>query len=410
MDEVPDDSRLTFTMSINEGVVKSEFAAKEEPSNILLAVLMRPLVTAESPIACGRVWRLLKDAVDMNAEIAANIDDALVRAEAGQIPVEFNGRRITQQEIYEVLASGEFFTEKAEEARTLRALRFGPMADFIWMHFYSYCVDMYGIAEAILTATPPFASRDEAVVPDPRCIYCLQDAGAFTSEEHVIPEAFGNDDAVLPVGYVCDVCNNNVLAELDEYLANFEAISLQRVINVPYTKKGKLPRAEFGNAIVEKRMPRLLRIIDRNQGDPFQIYDTQPDGFCRFNLHLRSRKPFESKMLGRALCKIGLGMIAFHVGRDRACSSRYSVTRSFIRGEGVLDNNLILLTKTGEPHTQVAFTWFDQEGGTPCVADFYGVLMFFNLEEEPKLVLDPNDPLAQDFTSFNLGASVPTST
>jgi hypothetical protein len=120
-------------------------------------------------------------------------------------------------------------------------------------------------------------------------------------------------------------------------------------------------------------------------------------------VNFRGRKPFQSVMLGRALCKIGLGMVAFHLGRDRACSPRYDVTRSFIRGEGSLENNLILRTKTIQPHSQVAFTWADQEVGTLCLADFYGVLMLFNLEPEPKIVLDETDPLAANFTIFDLG-------
>lgn len=48
-----------------------------------------------------------------------------------------------------------------------------------------------------------------------RCLYCLREDRAFTSVEHVIPEGMGNKEIVLPVGVVCDKCNNGELSKLD---------------------------------------------------------------------------------------------------------------------------------------------------------------------------------------------------
>jgi len=41
-----------------------------------------------------------------------------------------------------------------------------------------------------------------------RCIFCKSDSAASRSVEHIIPEALGNIDHVLPRGIVCDTCNN----------------------------------------------------------------------------------------------------------------------------------------------------------------------------------------------------------
>ena len=37
--------------------------------------------------------------------------------------------------------------------------------------------------------------------------FCNKDSSTSRSVEHIIPESFGNTDHVLPVGVVCDACN-----------------------------------------------------------------------------------------------------------------------------------------------------------------------------------------------------------
>ncbi len=41
-----------------------------------------------------------------------------------------------------------------------------------------------------------------------RCIFCKGDSNQSRSVEHIIPEALGNIEHVLPRGIVCDTCNN----------------------------------------------------------------------------------------------------------------------------------------------------------------------------------------------------------
>jgi HNH endonuclease len=41
-----------------------------------------------------------------------------------------------------------------------------------------------------------------------RCIFCKGDSTQSRSVEHIIPEALGNIEHVLPRGIVCDTCNN----------------------------------------------------------------------------------------------------------------------------------------------------------------------------------------------------------
>ena len=41
-----------------------------------------------------------------------------------------------------------------------------------------------------------------------RCLFCKQDSSSTKSVEHIIPESIGNKTLILPLGYVCDKCNN----------------------------------------------------------------------------------------------------------------------------------------------------------------------------------------------------------
>jgi hypothetical protein len=65
---------------------------------------------------------------------------------------------------------------------------------------------------------------------EPKCIYCLQITGSFESEEHIFPESLGNKDLILGRGYVCDRCNNGILAVLDNALMKFEPIAFLQVL------------------------------------------------------------------------------------------------------------------------------------------------------------------------------------
>jgi hypothetical protein len=48
------------------------------------------------------------------------------------------------------------------------------------------------------------------------CIFCKSDSSTSRSIEHIIPESLGNTDHVLPVGIVCDSCNNYLAREVEK--------------------------------------------------------------------------------------------------------------------------------------------------------------------------------------------------
>lgn len=75
-----------------------------------------------------------------------------------------------------------------------------------------------------------------------RCLFCKKDSSATKSIEHIIPESLGNSTFVLPIGYVCDKCNNYFAREVEKpFLDQFDMRLLRFHEAVP-NKKKKIPR------------------------------------------------------------------------------------------------------------------------------------------------------------------------
>ncbi|MCM2316692.1 MAG: HNH endonuclease [Thermoanaerobaculia bacterium] len=400
--EAPEQMELTFRLEIAEGVAKGELVDRETPEKVRLAVLTRPLIHTNSPIAIDHVWVAMKQSLPLDPGFVSDVERVRERVRLGSTRVILNGTEIPAERLYRALADGEFFQKSSEYVALREALSVGPGLERLWMHFYSYCLGMfdiaYAMADALLALLPA-----PAPPTNPQCIYCLTTEGAFTTEEHAVPEAFGNDDAILPLGDVCDACQSS-LAPLDQWLANHEGIALDRVIHTAHTKKGKLPRATFGNMLVEKVRPGTIRITATNDEPPLVFEAAQPDGSMRFRIHARGQKPLDVQRLGRPLYKVGLAMLAFHAGRVAACSERYDAARAFVQGTRHFPNNLIVRT-TSTPHDRLNSQLWDQcdGGGTLFAIDFWGVLFMLNLEEAPVLTIDPDEPLAAIATTLWIG-------
>lgn len=74
-----------------------------------------------------------------------------------------------------------------------------------------------------------------------RCLFCKKDSSATKSIEHIIPESLGNTTFVLPLGYVCDECNNYFARKVEKpFLEQFSMQVLRFHEAIP-TKKKKIP-------------------------------------------------------------------------------------------------------------------------------------------------------------------------
>lgn len=74
-----------------------------------------------------------------------------------------------------------------------------------------------------------------------RCLFCKNDSSTTKSIEHIIPESLGNKTLVLPLGYVCDKCNNYFARKVEKpFLEQFNMRLLRFQEAVP-SKKKKIP-------------------------------------------------------------------------------------------------------------------------------------------------------------------------
>lgn len=78
--------------------------------------------------------------------------------------------------------------------------------------------------------------------PPNKCLFCLRTDRTFARQEHPIPESLGNDDLVLPPGYVCDSCNQYFGSKLEGKVLSLAPLSVARVTQAVKNKKAKYPR------------------------------------------------------------------------------------------------------------------------------------------------------------------------
>lgn len=74
-----------------------------------------------------------------------------------------------------------------------------------------------------------------------RCLFCRQDSSATKSVEHIIPESLGNKTLILPLGYVCDKCNNYFAREVEKPFLEQLSIRLLRFQEAVPNKKNRIP-------------------------------------------------------------------------------------------------------------------------------------------------------------------------
>ena len=155
----------------------------------------------------------------------------------------------------------------------------------------------------------------------------------------------------------------------------------------------------ISNVNIERTGPRDIRIVPKDKTG--NIKDKKPlgDGWYSFKLETRG-KTFDPKLLGRALYKIALGLVALEHGNERACDGKYDAARDFIlRGQG-FPNNLLIRTKN-TPRPQVRAECWDMPQGTPFAIDIYGLWFLLNVEPVPIMELN-EDLIRLHFQSCSL--------
>jgi len=74
-----------------------------------------------------------------------------------------------------------------------------------------------------------------------RCIFCRKDSSGSETVEHIIPEALGNKEYVLPRGVVCDSCNSYFGLKVEKPLLDSDYFRQARSRNLIYNKEDRVP-------------------------------------------------------------------------------------------------------------------------------------------------------------------------
>jgi len=74
-----------------------------------------------------------------------------------------------------------------------------------------------------------------------RCIFCKQDSSSSRSVEHIVPESLGNVEHVLPIGAVCDGCNQYFARKVERQLLESPMFRLLRADMAVPNKRGRIP-------------------------------------------------------------------------------------------------------------------------------------------------------------------------
>jgi hypothetical protein len=405
-------SGSSFSLNINfdGNKLSAKSTTPSEKETIQLVVLMRRFLNPSDSLYYRNVWMFLQEqfADAIPDEVANNITTSINNLNQGYIEINIHGENLTAERIYQIISEGEYFSNDEKAQNYLKSLIDAPIVGpLFWSQFYTYTLDgfaligmIFGVIRIIEESDRYKALYDKLSDTKKLCIYCQSTTASFTSEEHIFPESLGNDELILPQGYVCDVCNNGVLSELDNALLKFEPVAFLQVQFVPYTKEGKLPKANFQNTYIERIGPRDIKIVAKDKTG--NIKDKKPLGNDWYSFRIETRgKTFDPRLLGRALYKIALGLVALEHGNEQACDGRYDAARNFIlKGQG-FSNNLLICTKS-KPHPQVHAEYLDVPQGTPFAIDIYGLVFLLNLEPSPIMELN-EDLIKSHFQSYSLG-------
>ncbi len=387
---------LHFTQESSEAKVETPDAEL----TMRFVVVMRRFLNPADRLYYKTMWSTLQDEFGgaIPGEVKTAIDKKINILTQGWMKFEMDGDVLTAERMYEVIADGVRFGHNEQLAEYLRKIEQVPLVGpLFWHQFYSFTESALSVASMIFGAISAVERTDkykqlydggEPAVT--RCIYCLSTDGPFKSEEHIVPEAMGNNDIVLPRGYVCDPCNNGVLSRLDDELRTSPLFIVQWASAVEFTKQGKLPEVSLGDITIKRTDPLNVTWIANPGSDAIRAGKQCPDGTTELHMHTSLPKRFDEVLVARALCKIGLAAVALDFGHEYACSNRFDAARRFICKGGEFRNNLLISQwMTMRTDIQMQYHHLPEVSGTVMEHHIYGVILLMSLEEEPKLRLNP---------------------
>lgn len=192
-------------------------------------------------------------------------------------------------------------------------------------------MDDWGHAEASRgMSARPVATTLSSCSMFSTCIYCASPSGNPSGVEHVLPEALGNPDWVLPRGAVCDPCNARFGSNIDTPFVTQGIGAAGQVFGVP-GKKGlrtwTVPKAakfeaDFLPPRDDGRQPRIKTI--RTSNPKTLKLSEMGEPTASFNLNVPMASPeVHSKFMSRLL----LATVASQVNPEAALAPLFDPHR-----------------------------------------------------------------------------------
>ncbi|HEU4737588.1 MAG TPA: HNH endonuclease [Solirubrobacterales bacterium] len=195
------------------------------------------------------------------------------------------------------------------------------------------------------------------------CLFCRQGDGGFTSFEHIFPEALGNTELLLPVGVVCDRCNNGPQAEVDEALSRFLPIDLLRTWHGIPSKSGKLPNFNFDNGALRCVRPGHIHLqLDSYKGQPKDSRGTAAHG-ASFSAWRNEGTPRRLRNVHRALLKMALEFAWTDLGEDEALGEDFDHLRERVIDGG--HGGYLVFPEKMDPAEEISFQYERHDGFAP---------------------------------------------
>jgi hypothetical protein len=139
---------------------------EETQSLIRFAALLRPFMTAGSPVELVAFWKILSDLVGDDKRQA--ITTLFAEAEKLSGAFVLNGKAVTARDVYFAYAEGEFFGEKDDAKTILDQWSFGPFQQIVPFLFYSACANYSKLVFVVL----------DVIIEVERRVLTLTDAGS----------------------------------------------------------------------------------------------------------------------------------------------------------------------------------------------------------------------------------------
>jgi hypothetical protein len=183
---------LGLHLSWEDDTLTTEITGPDQGAIVRFVVLMRHFMNPKGKIYYHDVWTACQAVAGdvVTPDVAEQVNKLITDMRNGSFPLNYNGRQMTAEEMYEEIANGGFFGDDAAARAYLEGLfevpAAGALSRFLFVDYSISAFRLMSVLFEVLSRAGAFDQQDSPLGPF-LCIYCLGTGGKFTAEEHVFP-------------------------------------------------------------------------------------------------------------------------------------------------------------------------------------------------------------------------------